>query len=110
MKLIEPKVELIEEENLFKKIEIAGRTCYKSEANITDESALKFYNNLVKHGHFAMLEHATVAFLVEDDDIYQELLKYKYLNATNLYGRRIVSGNIRAINETNNCSLITALF
>jgi len=41
----------------YKFIEKVGRTCYKSESNITDESATKFVEGLVKRKHGAMLEH-----------------------------------------------------
>lgn len=64
MKLIEPKVELIQQApglvGMYKHIEKCARTCYKSEDNITEDSYKKMYDNLVKRGHLAMLEHGTV--------------------------------------------------
>ena len=39
IKMIDPKVELLEEKDIFKSIELEGRTCYKSEDKITDDSA-----------------------------------------------------------------------
>lgn len=60
MKLIESKVELIEEKDPYKMIEIAGRTCYKSEDKITEDSAKEFVDRMIKSGHGAMLEHGTV--------------------------------------------------
>lgn len=39
MKLIESSVQIIEEKDPYKMIELAGRTCYKSENNITEDSA-----------------------------------------------------------------------
>lgn len=124
MQLIEPKVELINEENPFKKIELAGRTCYKSEKNITDESALKFYKNLVKHEHTAMLEHATFVFEVYTIQLYNKCNAQKYLNCTcssiderfsneksELPGTRLlVSGNLRAINESGIYELLYQLY
>lgn len=70
MKLIKPYVEFIDpidRDAILQKIEKAGRTCYKSESNITPESASKFVSNLVKRGHGAMLEHAslTVKFVTD---------------------------------------------
>lgn len=35
MKLIESSVQIIEEKDPYKMIELAGRTCYRSENNIT---------------------------------------------------------------------------
>lgn len=64
MKLINPKFEIIEQqggrEGIYKQIELAGRTCYKSEHNITPISAKKFVVNMINSGHGAMLEHGTV--------------------------------------------------
>ena len=64
MKLIESKVEYIPQEpgieGVYKQIEFAGRTCYKSENRITEDSAKTFVDNLKKSGHTAMLEHGTV--------------------------------------------------
>lgn len=64
MKLIPSKAELIPQgeglQGIFKMIELAGRTCYKSEANITSDSASEFVSRMVKSGHTAMLEHGTV--------------------------------------------------
>ena len=45
---------------VYRQIEIAGRTCYKSEDKITPDSAAKFVERMVKSGHGAMLEHGTV--------------------------------------------------
>ena len=64
MKLINSKVELIEQqsglEGVYKQIELAGRTCYKSEDKITPTSAKEFVDRMIKSGHGAMLEHGTV--------------------------------------------------
>ena len=68
MKLIPSKAELIPQgeglQGILKMIELAGRTCYKSEANITSDSASKFVGRMVKSGHTAMLEHGTVYLLI----------------------------------------------
>lgn len=64
MRLIKPSFEILEQEpgleGIYKQIEIAGRTCYKSEDKITEKSALKFVEMLCKSNHGAMLEHGTV--------------------------------------------------
>ena len=64
MKLIKPSFEIIEQqpglEGIYKQIEQAGRTCYKSEDKITEDSAKSFVDRMVKSGHGAMLEHGTV--------------------------------------------------
>lgn len=60
MKLIKPSFEIIPQTDLFKHIELCGRVCYKSEDRITDNSAEKFVNSLIKSGHHSVLEHGTV--------------------------------------------------
>lgn len=64
MKLIKPSFEILEQkpglDGLLQHIERCGRTCYKSEDKITEESAPKFVDMLVKRGHTAMVEHGTV--------------------------------------------------
>lgn len=64
MNLIEPKAEYIPQGNtiddLYKKIEFCGRTCYKSEDKITEDSAKGFVERMINSGHGAMLEHGTV--------------------------------------------------
>lgn len=64
MKLIKPSFEIIEQapgiQGVKKQIELAGRTCYKSEDKITDTSCEEFVNRMVNSGHGAMLEHGTV--------------------------------------------------
>lgn len=64
MRLIKPSFEIIEQQpgliGLYKQIELAGRTCYKSEDKITPDSAAAFVDRMIKSGHGAMLEHGTV--------------------------------------------------
>lgn len=64
MKLIKPSFEIFEQlpglESVYKQIELAGRTCYKSEDKITEDSAKEFVDRMIKSGHGAMLEHGTV--------------------------------------------------
>lgn len=64
MKLIQSSVEILEQQpgldGLYKQIEYAGRTCYKSTDMITEASAKEFVDRMIKLGHGAMLEHGTV--------------------------------------------------
>lgn len=64
MKLIKPSWEILEQEpgidGIYKAIERAGRTCYKSEDKMTEDSAKGFVDRMIKSGHGAMLEHGTV--------------------------------------------------
>ena len=47
-------------EGIYKQIEQAGRTCYKSEDKITEDSAKAFVDRMISSGHLSMLEHGTV--------------------------------------------------
>lgn len=60
-----PEVEIITEENPLKRVEIAGRVCYKSEGKITEDSAIAFVMKLIKRGHLSPLEHARIVIPVE---------------------------------------------
>ena len=64
MKLIKPKAELLIQsdglDGIYKQIELAGRTCYKSTDKITEDSAKPFVDRMIKSNHLAMLEHGTV--------------------------------------------------
>ena len=124
MQLIKPSVELIKEENPFKKIEMAARTCYKSEKNITEDSAIAFYQRLVDRQHTAMLEHAAFIFVVpkrvyeiaKQFEFHAEDMKnegrYLYCTASETKNgtRYLVSGNLRAVNESGIDALIGCLF
>jgi thymidylate synthase (FAD) len=66
MKLIESSVQIIEERDPYKMIELAGRTCYKSEDKITEDSAKEFVNRMIKLGHGAMLEHGTIYLKIQE--------------------------------------------
>lgn len=68
MKLIESSVQIIEEKDPYKIIELAGRTCYKSEDKITEDSAKEFVDRMIKLGHGAMLEHGTIYLTIDGED------------------------------------------
>ena len=44
----------------YRQIELAGRTCYKSEDKITRTSAKEFVDRMITSGHNAMLEFGTI--------------------------------------------------
>ena len=71
MKLIKPAFEIIEQqaglEGIYKMIELAGRTCYKSEDRITENSAKEFVDRLIKSGHTSVLEHGSIYLYIETD-------------------------------------------
>ena len=64
MHLIESSVIIIPQdsglEGMYKQCELAGRTAYKSEDRITEGSAKKFVDAMIRSNHGAVLEHGTV--------------------------------------------------
>lgn len=119
MKLIKPSFTILHQapglEGVYKQIELAGRTCYKSEDKITPDSAKAFVDRMIARGHGAMLEHGTVYLMAKtklvnyyihpedgEDEEYNPLEKYyqnkySYINNddTNLY----VTTNLRVLIE-----------
>ncbi len=59
-------------------IEIAGRTCYKSEDKITKESADDFCRMLIKRKHEAMIEHGNISVrFITDRGVTHELVRHR---------------------------------
>lgn len=79
MKIVAPAVNLLWiTEEPEKMIELSGRTCYKSEDRITDESAGKFVKMLTTSGHHAMIEHAAASFrIITDRGITHEIVRHR---------------------------------
>ena len=69
MKIVKPEAHIIQKKGLtpYQFIEKVGRTCYKSEDKITEDSAVKFVQGLCNRKHFAMLEHFWVHVIVNTD-------------------------------------------
>lgn len=107
IEMIKPSVERIVENDPLKKIEIAARTCYKSEANITDDSSVKMVKRLIKNKHYAMLEHALFEFHIYNKPETEDLLKKCRLSKFcrvcygNVFGKECISVfiNLRTIIE-----------
>jgi thymidylate synthase (FAD) len=59
-------------------IEDAGRTCYKSEGKLTEESSKKFISMILKRGHESVIEHSamTVKFIC-DRGVTHELVRHR---------------------------------
>ena len=89
MKLIESKVELIEQqpglEGVYKQIELAGRTCYKSEDKITEDSAKGFVDRMIKSKHGAMLEHGTVYLKIPALSYFPDLEEFNTNSYTKIF-------------------------
>jgi thymidylate synthase (FAD) len=79
-------------------IELAGRTCYKSEDRITPDSASAFVSGLIRNGHGAMLEHGTVYLKLKWWQI-GKIIKYFFAPYTESNSLLYVTTNYRVIVE-----------
>jgi thymidylate synthase, flavin-dependent len=81
MRIIKPEVEIIDDINgdeILKKIERAGRVCYKSEDKITKESARVFIRNLLDSGHESVIEHEKISVrIVCDRGVTHEIVRHR---------------------------------
>jgi thymidylate synthase (FAD) len=63
VRYVEESVEILDKIDgmeILKKIERAGRTCYKSEDLITDDSCIKFAEMILGRNHLSVIEHVSV--------------------------------------------------
>lgn len=81
MKIISPDFAFVDSINgnaILKKLEAAGRTCYKSENKITEDSAANFVRNLIKRGHESVLEHVSITVrIITDRGISHEIVRHR---------------------------------
>lgn len=105
MKILKPQFEIWQqpagENGMFQQIERAGRVCYKSEKNMTAESARPFCQRMINNQHYAMLEHGTVYLTIPLTD--KEAVSWYRTHAhvkTNTDGENAyVTTNLRVIVE-----------
>jgi thymidylate synthase (FAD) len=81
MRVIPPSHEILflpEGGQVLRLIELAGRTCYKSEDLIREDSAAGFIARIVASGHHSVIEHAnaTVRFIC-DRGVTHELVRHR---------------------------------
>ena len=81
MKIIEPSFQFFEPldgAQMLKRLERAGRVCYKSEDKITQGSAETFLANIIKRGHESVLEHEKITVsLICDRGVTHELVRHR---------------------------------
>lgn len=81
MKIVKPKVEILtpfDGEAVMRHLEVCGRTCYKSEGRISEDSAERLIRSLIKRGHESVLEHysVTVRFTC-DRGVSHEIVRHR---------------------------------
>ena len=83
MKIINASFEIVNEDRIngkeiLRDIERVGRTCYKSENEITDDSSEKFVKMLIDRGHEAMIEHNAISVrFICDRGVSHELVRHR---------------------------------
>jgi len=81
MKVIKAGFEIVDMKDgneILKKIERAGRVCYKSEDKITDDSAKDFVKMIAKRGHASVLEHENVTVrVICDRGVTHEIVRHR---------------------------------
>lgn len=105
MDFIKNNVKLIDLASPGRKIEYAGRVCYKSQDKISDDSYERFIKNIANSRHLSVLEHERKMFAIPVDVFskksYEGMFEFEhYFNITiNMNGMPtyfFISGNIRA--------------
>ena len=107
MRLINSGLEILEQQpgldGIYKQIELAGRTCYRSEDKITEDSAKAFVDRMIKSGHRAMLEHGTVYLTIPiTDSTSYRIDAYR----RNKYTRSDISKDVRNYYITTNLRVL----
>lgn len=82
MRVTIPSLEILttqeEIDLMIKRIEQAGRICYRSEDKITEISWMKFLNSIVSRGHESVIEHAIISVKLEvDRGVSHELVRHR---------------------------------
>lgn len=81
MKLIKPSYTILTPINrieILKLLELAGRTCWKSENKITEDSCSKFVKNILGKNHLSVIEHVSIGVrLIVDRGFLAEITRHR---------------------------------
>ena len=80
MRIVEPSFEIlnISSNEMLELIEVAGRTCYKSEDSISEDSAKDFCRKILKRGHESVIEHAVLTVrIICDRGVSHEIVRHR---------------------------------
>lgn len=101
MKLIHQSFEILDQqpgiEGVYKMIEYAGRTCYKSTDRITEDSAKEFIDRIINYKHLSVLEHGTIYLIIPSMSCKYIDNKYSKVNIVN--NNLYVTTNARVLFE-----------
>lgn len=81
MKVVNASFEIIDTirpKEILMNIEKFGRVCYKSESNITEDSASPFISRIIKSGHESVIEHEKVSVkVICDRGVSHEIVRHR---------------------------------
>ncbi len=82
MKLIKPSFDILFiSPKPLETIEMAGRTCYKSEDKITKNSAEKFIKMIIKNSHYSVIEHVNMSVrIICDRGVSHEIVRHRLVS------------------------------
>ena len=83
---------------IYQQIERAGRVCYKSENNTTEDSAKPFVGRMIEHEHFAMLEHGTVYMTCNHGEL-PLYASNKFSHVNTIDSKDYITTNLRVMAE-----------
>ena len=83
---------------IYQQIERAGRVCYKSENNTTEDSAKPFVGRMIEHEHFAMLEHGTVYLTCNHGEL-PLYASNKFSHVNTIDSKDYITTNLRVMAE-----------
>lgn len=115
MLLVNPRFSILTQENtvagIYKIIERVGRVAYKSEDNITLDSAKPFLKKLRELGHLSPLEFATVYLQIptEEQQCVKFFLDNEYSRVSIAQSYAYVTSNFRVLVESNNIGYLRFL-
>lgn len=70
--------EEIDADKILKKLEAAGRTCWKSEDKCTQNSAGTFINNIMSKNHESVIEHHSITVrIITNRGVTHELVRHR---------------------------------
>lgn len=62
-------------------IELAGRVCYRSFHNPSGRTTAEYVDNLIRQGHWSVLEHVSVGYLIcTTREVTHELVRHRHLS------------------------------
>ena len=83
---------------IYQQIERAGRVCYKSENNTTEDSAKPFVGRMIEHEHYAMLEHGTVYMTCNHGEL-PLYASNKFSHVNTIDSKDYITTNLRVMAE-----------